>query len=64
MDQVPGQPSSGSEEVEKQKTRDNIIKLGGHDPVSASSRTQQLLPHSSSCKDARIGGTTSAIDAG
>jgi len=48
QEQVPGQPSSGSEGVGKQSAGDNKIKQGhgvgeaGHVPVPASSRTWQL----------------------
>ena len=44
MEQVPGQPSLGSEGVGKQKAGDNVIEQGGHVPAPASSRTWQLQP--------------------
>jgi hypothetical protein len=47
MEQVPGQPSLGSEGIGKQKAGDIVIKQGGHIPDPASSRTRQLWPHGS-----------------
>ena len=44
MKQDPGQPNLGSEEAGKEEASDNVIEQGGHVPVLASSRTQQLQP--------------------
>jgi hypothetical protein len=41
-EQVPGQPSLGSEGVGKQKAGDYVREQGGHVPAPASSRTWQL----------------------
>jgi hypothetical protein len=43
-EQVPGQPSLGTEAVEKQKAGNNVIEQGSHVPGPASSRTWQLWP--------------------
>ena len=43
-EQVPGQPSLGSEEVGKYKASENMIEQGDYVPAPATSRTQQLQP--------------------
>ena len=60
-EQVPGQPSLGSEGVGKQKTGDNVIEQGGHVPVPASSRAQQLW-YMALALESRIKGTTGKTD--
>lgn len=61
MEKIPRQPNLSTEGVGKQGIGDNVIKQGGHIPVPASSRTQELWPCDSGLMFRRVGATGTIV---